>query len=176
MSEFILDKLALACQQAAFQPMTPAQEVERATYTGETNDCAVLALSNACDVAYHRAHDFLAKAGRKPRRGVRVHEIITRKRGVILGHKFTLVRRSGSLARFLRDFPAGRFVITVRRHCFAVVDGLVHDYSRQAPGRHICRAWRVQSLDLVIGEAWAAREAGSLTQARERTNAALAQA
>ncbi len=132
-----------------FIPMTPACEVMRATYN-ESRDCAVLALSNALDVAYCRAHAFLANNGRKPKHGIHVGELITRKRGIILGHKLQLVKRSGSLAKFLREFPSGRYLITVRHHAFAVVDGMVHDMQRQSPRRHIRKAWRVLASPAAI--------------------------
>ena len=124
--------------------MNEFNETTRPAGINETRDCTVLALSNGLDVAYHRALAFLADAGRRPKHGVRLAQVIKRKRGCILGHKLTLVKRSGSLAKFIQQFPIGRFIITVRQHAFAVVDGVVHDHSRQSPRRHILRAWKVE--------------------------------
>jgi hypothetical protein len=53
------------------------------------------------------------------------------------------VRRSGSVERLIRDYPAGRLVVNTRGHAFALIDGVAHDAITTSPLCHVKRAWLI---------------------------------
>jgi len=109
----------------------------------ENNDCTVKALTAATGLTYDECHHALAKQGRKPRRGCNFH---------------TMGKRAAKELGFLmealdwRDYDAktcisaerdrklakGRYVLQVRGHVAALVDGKVVDWSQGR--RHRIRA------------------------------------
>lgn len=114
------------------------------TRIGERADCTVHAFSNATGCHYEKAHAALAANGRRKSCRYRLHQH-AHDVGRTLGVKLELVRRSGTLRRFLSDYPQGRFIVRVSGHAFAVVDGSVIDRTEQSPDRHIKHAWRVEA-------------------------------
>jgi len=105
----------------------------------ERADCTVVAIAVAADLPYAEAHSVLAQAGRKHRRGFKLRLWLDNQCAVarmkntplrIGNYKVERVRfeymRNVTLAKFLRDFPRGRFIARKRSHAFAVIDGKVY--------------------------------------------------
>jgi hypothetical protein len=108
----------------------------------ERRDCTVRALTNVSGASYAEVHAVFAAHGRKNRRGIALRKVL-QSVARDLGLTAQVVRRSGSVERLLRDFPAGRLVINTRGHAFAVIDGVVHDSIVTSPLCHVQRAWLV---------------------------------
>lgn len=123
---------------------------------GERADCSVVAWSIARNITYATAHAMFEAAGRKRKHGTFLpttaavhgwdgHWVESHR----AGKRGPLGTSDGSgrwlrptLAQFLREHPRGRYVIHVRRHAFAVVDGVVFDY-KLGLRRRIERVWYV---------------------------------
>jgi hypothetical protein len=102
-------------------------------------DCTVRAFALVAGVGYELAESIAADAGRKPGRGFKSEKLIAEAKA--LGYSFRKVRMgSRSLAKFLREHPAGRFFARKRGHAFAVIDGATND-KRVTPHSIILDAW-----------------------------------
>lgn len=110
----------------------------------EHNDCTVVALALAANMHYDETHRLLQDAGRRNR--CRWHLFGWLKNNkqfygtdtVFGDYKAVRVRLrepSITLAKFLRDFPRGRFLLHKRGHAFAVIDGQVKNLSSGARTR-----------------------------------------
>jgi len=108
----------------------------------ERRDCTVRALTNASGASYAEVHAIFAAHGRKNRRGIVLRKVL-QSVARDLGLTAQVVRRSGSVERLLRDFPAGRLVVTTRGHAFAVINGVIYDTHATSELRHVKRAWLV---------------------------------
>lgn len=103
----------------------------------ERADCTVVAIAVAADLPYAEAHSILAHAGRKRRRGFKLRlwldnqcAMARMKNTTVKLGRFRMTRvwmphGSATLAKFLRDFPKGRFIARKRSHAFTIVDGKV---------------------------------------------------
>jgi hypothetical protein len=128
---------------------------------GEEKDCTVRALANVLSAPYPLIHKVLAKAGRKPRRGVvfdHWHPVYTRLglrllsvHGRSRASKYIAGKVQGvdvsdgcTLGRLLPTLQQGRYVVKIQQHVFAVVDGKVLDYSAMSDG---CRVHAVYKLE-----------------------------
>lgn len=120
---------------------------ERAVYAsaaGERNDCAVRALSVAANMPYTDAYALFADAGRQP--GCGTYPWTSAKVFERLGFDQVVVRyeRSLTLTQFVKAHPVGRYTVHRRGHAFALIDGVVHDWSvGSGPRSRVRRAWRV---------------------------------
>jgi hypothetical protein len=125
--------------------------VER--FEGEANDCTVRALANASGMPYKLAHKIMAKAGRVKRQGMKADDwvpVLNRLgftlesiHGTTNGAKY-LSFRTGKAAQpgitldnLLSRLGYGRFIIKIRGHVLAVVDGKVLDYGYNAAGSKV---------------------------------------
>ena len=79
-------------------------------------------------------------------RGCRLKDI-AHKVASRLGVSLTMVKRSGTLGKFLASNPSGIFIVRVAGHAFAVKNGVVFDLNEQSPMRQIKSAWRVMISD-----------------------------
>lgn len=123
-------------------------ELERFDFN-ERGDCTVVAIAQAAELPYREAHALLAQAGRRPKKGFTLRNWLACQctKANTTGTPFRLGKysvhavplpteyRDGgypihsiTLARFLRDFPKGRFILRKRGHAFAVVDGCVSNF------------------------------------------------
>ena len=101
-------------------------------HSNERNDCTVHATAIAAQIPYYQAHDLLARFGRRPGRGFQYISFVfecNRKQERVGGYRVEQVLMPGivTLAKFLRDFPKGRFVVRKSGHVFAVIDGIQYD-------------------------------------------------
>lgn len=129
---------------------------ETSAAMGETNDCSVKAVALVANVSYAQAHEALKQRGRKERKGAYTHDIIAAVRAT--GKEVTLVDQRSIIAnypsphrdvlkgltthhprRFNKAWPKGRYLMFVKRHVAAVIDGELHDWT-------VNKAKRVQAL------------------------------
>lgn len=113
----------------------------------ERLDCTVNAVAMSFDISYAEAHRILEKAGRKDRH----------KMGLVLWNRFLaqeqvdgyrLTRDEGydrmTLALAVSKMPAGRYLIKVRNHALAIVDGVVYENAvKPHPLRRVQRVFRI---------------------------------
>jgi hypothetical protein len=109
----------------------------------ETNDCTVIAVATACGVPYHTAHDALKRRGRVEGQGTYDYQYIGACRD--LGYVVTEVRdeRIKTVKTIDRVLSRGSYIVQVKRHALAVVDGKVHDHTR-GRAMPVKRVWRVE--------------------------------
>jgi hypothetical protein len=131
----------------------PSDQAERASFF-ENNDCTVVALAAAVNIPYAEAREILAKAGRKPRQGFKSVTWLNNQcfNARMKGSKFRIGKyaitriampyHSVTVARFLRDFPKGRFLCRQRGHLFTIIDGRVLNLLSGARTR-ITNLWHV---------------------------------
>lgn len=117
----------------------------RETYTGfstgnERNDCSVRAAAVAGNLPYSDVLAAFAKHGRRPRRGTKLYVSIAAMRDLFNAGRVPIAPIT--LAEFVRRFPKGRYVVHVRSHALAVVDGVIHDWN-PAPRRRVRCYWKV---------------------------------
>lgn len=131
--------------------------VER--FDNEANDCTVRALANAYAMPYKLAHRIMAKHGRKPKAGLhpaKTHEALTRMGFSLLGVYGTTKKarflarvldcqpKSGiTLATLLSSIGLGRYVVTIRGHALAIVNGEVLDYGNNLANSHVATVYKL---------------------------------
>jgi hypothetical protein len=108
----------------------------------ERNDCVVRALTSALDTDYGKAHRICRHAGRRNRNGMITHKAVLQVREE-WGQKYRTLKRGvgGTLANFIATHPIGSFVVTVRRHAIAIVNGAANDDTH--PRRIIKQAYKL---------------------------------
>ena len=114
----------------------------------ESEDCTVIATALAARMPYAEAHAMLAALGRKNRKGFKTWRIAEE-----LGHRGYRVtatwlpkQKNGSLytpKTIGKLCKRGYWMVQVRRHVFAVINGEVYDWVR---GRrhHVIRVYRIE--------------------------------
>ena len=101
----------------------------------EDNDCSVKALAIAARVSYAMAHKACAKHGRKPKRGMYTQDILETASHTLncrVELKIDLRQRNGSRYTVKTIAPLlnkGHYLVFVRGHVLAVVDGKVEDWT-----------------------------------------------
>ena len=120
-------------------------------FADETNDCAVFALSSLLDCSYEMAHEALRIAGRIRRQGFKLRPYMN-ERTEIFGFNIRPVHPLAycPLRTVVANYPLGRFLCVVPRHCTAIIDGKVFDHK---PSHYLeCRmedVWRFYRSDEV---------------------------
>ena len=111
----------------------------------ETNDCTVHAWSYCFDAPYEACRQWLAKFGRKPRRGPTLTQLkealASCKKAKVKVGPYSKNNRI-TLAKFIKQHPKGRYFVVVRGHALCVKDGVVYDHSEK-PNRQVVFAARV---------------------------------
>jgi hypothetical protein len=141
----------------------------------EDNDCVVRAIASAFDIEYDKSHKFVEDTfGRRPRQGTRgfvstMNRIskerirIGRKCCKMMGNpmkystyytlnydvkvKGEVVSRKMTVGTFIKKYPVGTYVLTVRQHAFTIKNGVViGNLSDSRQKRKIVEyAWKVGS-------------------------------
>lgn len=107
----------------------------KASAKGETNDCTVRALTASTGLDYDVCHAQLRKQGRKNRKGCHWY-IEGPKAAEALGYTMRQLERSEYSAKTMisaerdRKLRNGNFVVLVRGHVAALLDGKVVDWSQ----------------------------------------------
>lgn len=102
---------------------------------GEHNDCTVKALTAATGLSYDQCHAALAKHGRKHRKGCHFASV-GKKAAADLGFLMETLPWDSYRAKTCitaerdRALRNGRYVLQVRRHVAAMIDGEVCDWSQ----------------------------------------------
>ncbi len=102
----------------------------------EAKDCAVRALSIVSGETYRSVHEVFARAGRRPRKGAPAWMTwdVLYKMGLernLVTHKF----QAKTVVTLARELPSkGWFLIQVRNHILAAIDGKIIDWT--ADRRH----------------------------------------
>jgi hypothetical protein len=109
------------------------------SHKNEKRDCTVRALAVAGQMSYDTAHGLLKEFGRKDGHGFHSKKGLPK----ITGGRSC--KRSGTVGKFCKENPVGRFYCGIRGHAFAVIDGVVHDWNDNLvkPKSRITSAWRV---------------------------------
>lgn len=110
----------------------------------EKNDCTVRVLAAVLCLDYRTAHGLLAKAGRKDGHGFRFREPEVFALGLEALPEYSCKTwRSVS-----KELPTlGSFVIRVRGHVFAVVDGVVHDTGAPVMSQHVKMVYGLRTTE-----------------------------
>lgn len=113
-----------------------------AGYNGITGDCVCRAIAIATGKHYQEIYDLINECAKSERHGCRKRGVSSARTGVYkecihkvmqkLGWKWKPIMQIGSgCTCHLRDgeLPLGRLVVSVSRHCVAVIDGVINDLS-----------------------------------------------
>lgn len=118
---------------------------------GENRDCTVIAVAAAFDTSYEHAHWHLRnKCSRPKNRGIRFDMVFPGSvpEGVVERIGYKLDGNNITVGRFCKENPEGRYVVLVRGHALAVIDGEIYDHSYK-PRRHVQAVYKV--LDKLPG-------------------------
>ena len=142
--------------------------VER--FDNEANDCTVRALANAYGMPYKLAHRIMGKAGRKQGKGPKLdimHKTYTR-----LGFEIDRIHGETNAARYLWKYLAvghtkyrgttlgsilpllsiGRFIVLIRGHVFAVVNGEVLDYGDNPTNCSVAAVYKLPEQHILFNQ------------------------
>jgi hypothetical protein len=145
-----------------------AKGVER--FDNEANDCTVRALANAYGMPYKLAHRIMGKAGRKQGKGPQLeamHKTYTR-----LGFEIDRIHGETNTARYLWKYLAvghtkyrgatlgrvlpllsvGRFIVLIRGHVFAVVNGEVLDYGDNLANASVAAVYKLPEQHVLFNQ------------------------
>jgi hypothetical protein len=114
-------------------------------FTNEYNDCTVRAISIAYQIPYAQAHAKLKDWGRKdgkPCMGF-AWFMNDRMASTEKGVRPLRHRSLGTLQNFCKNHPTGRYVIRIKGHALAIVDGVINDSWKPAPRKQILEWWKV---------------------------------
>ena len=110
----------------------------------DKNDCVVRAVMAATGCSYETASAMLAAAGRKMGKGTfaETWRLVYDK---YLGlEKLDIKAEFWTVAAFIAAHPKGSYIVHKKRHAFAVVDGILHDWeSGTRPGNRLEGVWLV---------------------------------
>ncbi len=116
-------------------------ELRPPQFAGERRDCTVFALMHLLDISYPLAHAVMKRAGRTHGRGWAGS--FKRALPSILNGR--MVARSGTVRKFISQHPTGRFLLWVRGHVFALIDGAIIEPKlvETTVGQHVLYAYSV---------------------------------
>ncbi len=137
----------------------------------ENNDCVVKAVAAATGVNYDTAHSFVKETfNREDRKGVLNKELVENmsklsevgvakigtkdvsfevmpKQAITNMYKLygELIHRQKTVKSFMESYPKGSYIVTVAKHAFAVVDGVMIDNvgTEYKPTRKVTGAYKV---------------------------------
>jgi len=105
---------------------------------GDNRDCTVRAVSAALCLDYYQVQLAFCAAGRRTGWGANiltVSEVLCSLTGDHSLRYKSCARPT--LAQFLRTLGPGHYIVCARRHAFAIIDGVVHDWGRQSSGARV---------------------------------------
>ncbi len=126
-------------------------------FADENNDCTVRALAKAGNMGYAEAHKIMAEEERKPGHPASVFNgIVNANEKNLLNYKHVelakhervyngapgyvginnrpiLVHRlvGPNIKQFVERYPRGRYILRIKKHVFAVIDGVMYDKYKQ---------------------------------------------
>ena len=126
---------------------TKIQKLEDRT-SGEHRDCTVHALAFATGMKYVDAHSVLAAAGRETGKGFLTSIVMQRLSVLTKGQWFAAPAQGWSAGhttvnQFCRLHPTGSYVLRIKGHAFAVVNGRAVDTHARVARERVQGAWEV---------------------------------
>ena len=116
--------------------------LEESNEYGESNDCTVKAVTLVSDLPYGTVHRMYHLAGRKRRCGARreITQDVLHQLGENGYRHYWCQPLQKSGSRFTmktigKAYPKGRYIVRVRGHLAAMIDGVIHDWTQGR--RHI---------------------------------------
>ena len=133
----------------------------------ESNDCTVRALANAYNMPYGLSHRIFSKAGREQGKGVKcsvTHATYTRLGFELIGiygdtvkakylsrYVVKIQRNKGiTLKNIMPQLQQGRYIVGIRGHVFAVVDGQILDYGHNYANSRVVEVYRLNTQHVVF--------------------------
>lgn len=127
---------------------------------GEHSDCTVRALANVEVMLYPEAHELMRSYGRQQGAGLsmdKVHEAYTEAGLELVGTfgKSSLaiwcntwfnnkkINKGCTLAKFVEQHQEGRYIVYIKGHVLALVDGDVIDTIKNSASARVLAAWKV---------------------------------
>lgn len=98
-------------------------------YLNERNDCVVRAFATALDIPYYQAHDLCKKYGREDRRRTDTYVVLSVLKHFHLHLNCTqpVPCNMPTLNQFIKEHPAGVYLVHKRGHLFTLKNGMVYD-------------------------------------------------
>ncbi len=94
---------------------------------GTNNDCVVRAYSIVTGLSYVDCFRLLQLWGRKDNKGVRLTNFFNSNFQLFPFLWYTVPYKGFTLNHFSKCHSHGKFIVAIKRHAFAVIDGVVYD-------------------------------------------------
>lgn len=117
----------------------------QASGISDTNNCTVVAFAIVTGLDYDVC-DVIAMRTKRKRRGGHWPEKMVNYGKRVFGLKFKKFKFSSiTVQKFIKKHPVGKYYVYNRDHCFAIIDGVIHDRSSSLvkPFQIIKGAWLV---------------------------------
>lgn len=112
-------------------------------------DCTVRAIALTCDLPYDEAYDLLKDAGRRSHAGFDFSGFIKKQNEIngkrLVWKPFQAVKGQPRMKpeTFIKQFPEGKFILSIAGHVSVVINGINHDIFEQW-GRCVYGVWEIQ--------------------------------
>ena len=131
------------------------------TKQGEDKDCVVRAITNVTGLPYDEVHAVLKKHGRKDRHGTYYQTSLAAMKelgfvGIPTTQDYwarnlkSAVAGKRSLNQVLKDLPMGKFVVYVRGHATALVNGKIIDTFDQSKQKPVKVIWYHPAISFAV--------------------------
>lgn len=136
--------------------------------SGEANDCTVRALANVSGMPYSIADRVLSAEGRRSRRrcGLEAMHAAYKRMGLELQAVYgedrtarymqqriapgSILQQGSTIGTQIKTMTQGRYIVLIRGHVFAVVDGKVLDYGNIAAGSRIQAVYKLAKQAVIF--------------------------
>lgn len=105
----------------------------------EKDNCTVMALTCAASIDYKVAKARLADCGRMPRKGAPLN--VTQAAYSLFSEGYVPMQMT--VGAFIRRNPTGRFIVRIKGHVFAVIDGSISDFAYVSEYKNILGFWAI---------------------------------
>lgn len=115
----------------------------------EKLDCTVRAFAIATGMTYGDAHTVIKREGRKDRHTVWFRTIIRKSLSARIwnGKMFDEQHDTEmTIGQFVNMHPTGRYLIEIRSHVVAMIDGTIYDITPPRPKQKVIAAWELVSI------------------------------
>jgi len=110
-------------------------------YYADAGFCSVIALASVADISFGKARAIMAKQGRKERQGALLPWITKAVESRNL--KCTAIPvQSKTMKTITRELSQGKYLVFVRGHVAAVVDGVINDWT-EGRAHRIVRVYKI---------------------------------
>jgi len=106
----------------------------------ESNDCTVRALELTTKLSYREAHALMARHGRQLGKGAHIDGAIAELGGQRVYEQW-YTPRCKTVAAIAREYPKGFYIVRIRGHVFAMVDGKQIDAALNGPRAKVRAVW-----------------------------------